>query len=205
MRFPIRQLLRIPTTLPAGTTMYRCHMRGFPGSGFHFSLNSTSRFTPLISQFGKGTETLYAAETFGVAVYETVFRLAEYPAAGIPRSEIQRICMSQIGLRRRLLLVPLFTPELKKWRLRESAIFAPDDSVYPICRKLAMLIWRDNPWADGIVWRSVQDSKSNAILLFGERCGGEALFVIKTQAIESDGEFLDQAVEAGERAGISIG
>ena len=68
----------------------------------------------------------------------------------------------------------------------------------------ARRIWRDNPWADGMVWNSAQDSSSHCFLLFGDRFNEGDLVLQKTQTVESDEVLILELENAARRGGIEI-
>ncbi len=190
--------------IAAGDCIFRCHQKRFTGTDFNPSRKSDGRFTPLFSLDGKVVPTLYAAESFDAALYETIFRQELSPATILPISTVSEFCVSQITVCRELLLVKLFTPELRRWNIDESELLSPRADSYDACRVLAASIWRDNPRACGMVWRSRQDSESNSYLLFGDRCKGTDLAIQETRSANTDTEYLNHIAEAALRAGIKV-
>lgn len=77
-------------------------------------------------------------------------------------------------------------------------------SVYPFCRGLAEMAWRDNPDADGIVWSSVRDSAARAMLLFGDRLDPADFSVESVRLVETDPILLDELNETAARCGSFI-
>lgn len=191
-------------TIAAGEYIFRCHRLDIAGNAFNSRRKPVSRFTPIISPDGKTIPTLYAAECFDTAVYETVFRQDSSPITSVRKSVVDAVGVSQISVCRELLLVPLFTPNLRKWNIDESKLISSRKTAYVACRALAAGIWRDNPQANGIVWSSRQNSESKAYLLFGDRCGDGDLLIQQTQSAKSDRKFSDQMADAAERAGIIL-
>lgn len=188
----------------AGERIFRCHQLELGGVDFNPGIGPVGRFTPLISPAGQAIPTLYAAESFDAAVYEVLFRQESSPAGSILANIINGIGVSSIYAHRELSLVSLFTPELRRWNIEERALFSPHLASYSACRTLVAKIWRDNPWADGIVWCSLQDSESNAYLLFGDRCNDGDLQVQQTHKAGPGEGFLQRIARAARRAGISI-
>lgn len=112
--------------------------------------------------------------------------------------------MSVIAPVRTLRLVGLFTPELRRYGILPQEMFQPPDSVYPFCRSLAEMAWRDNPDADGIVWSSVRDSAAHAMLLFGDRLDSADFSVESVRLVETDPTLLDELSEIAARCGSFI-
>lgn len=188
----------------AGECVFRCHQLSIAGNIFNSRKRPAGRFTPLISSEGVTIPTLYVASSFDAAVYETVLRQESSPLTTVQSSVVHAVGVSRISVCRELLMVRLFTPELRRWRIDESKLLSSRKSSLVACRALAAGIWRDNPRADGIVWSSRQDSASFAYLLFGDRCNDRDLLVQETHSKYSDIEFPDQIMEAAQRAGIRI-
>lgn len=191
-------------TIAVGEQLFRCHRLEFGGTDFNPGIGPAGRFTPLISPQGEVIPSLYAATSFDAAVYETLFRQESTPASRVFLSKVNAVGVSCISVRRELSLVPLFTPELRIWKVNERALFSPNLSSYIVCRTLASRIWRDNPKANGLVWRSHQDSESNAYLLFGDRFNKKDLLVKRTQSAGTDNQFHKQIYDAAQRAGIRV-
>lgn len=190
--------------IAAGACIFRCHHLGISGDAFSTRRRPVGRFTPLISSEGEIVPTLYAAENFDAAVYETVLRQERSPEAIVQHSVVNSFGVSQISVCRELLMVELYTPELRRWSIDESKLFFPRKSNLSACRALAAGIWRDNPRANGIVWCSRQDSASDAYLIFGDRCRDGDLLVQQVYSRESDIEYSRRMVKVAKRAGIKI-
>lgn len=190
--------------IAAGDCIFRCHQTQFSGTDFNIRSSSDGRFTPLMSPGGKVIPTLYAAESFDAAVYETILRQESSTESIMPISTIDNISVSRILVRRELMMVKLFTPELRRWNIDESELISSLVDSYAACRVLVARIWRDNPSVCGLVWRSRQDSESNAYLLFGDRCDDGDLLVQQTQTRNSDIQFPRQIIKAARRAGIRM-
>lgn len=191
-------------TIAAGECVFRCHSLDIAGNAFNTRRRPAGRFTPVISPEGETIPTLYAAESFDAAVYETVLRQERSPESIVQNSVVNTVGVSQISVCRELLMVELFTPELRRWSIDEYKLFSPRKSSLSVCRTLAAGIWRDNPRANGIMWRSRQDSASNAYLVFGDRCSDGDLLVQQTQSKDSDIRYSRQIVKVAKRAGIKI-
>ena len=113
VRLPDDARSSVSFEIAEGTTIFRCHSCNYPGAKFYSGSSAGSRFTPLISPLGEEIATLYAAETADAAVFETVLRFEGTPVNSFPLSEFQQTSMSHIKLKRKMLLVPLFSAELR--------------------------------------------------------------------------------------------
>ena len=193
-----------PYPLPAGTVLFRNHHVDHPGARFNPCLGEPTRFAPLNRPDGTCIPTFYAATSFDASAYETLFRGTPSPVSGIPRQELDTRGVSRIATRKDLGLVPLFTPELLGLGLDPQAVFRPSQLVYPRCRRLAEMAWRDNPAAHGMIWTSVRDNSAQAMVLFGDRLDGADFDEIDTRTIATDASLLDALEAAGARAGFRI-
>lgn len=188
----------------AGMVLFRNHHIDYPGASFNPCLGETTRFAPLNRPDGQCIPTFYAATSFDAAAYETLFRGTPSPFAGVPRQELDARSVSRLAPRRNLDLVPLFTPELLRLGLDAQAVFRPSQLVYPRCRQLAEMAWRDSPEAHGVIWTSVRENSAQAMVLFGDRLDRTDFDEIDTRSIASDASLLDEFEGAGARAGFRI-
>lgn len=187
-----------------GTRLYRNHAIGFPGASFNPCKGAPTRFAPLTDPDGACIPSLYAATSFDGAAYETIFRGIPSPYAAIPRQDLDQRGVSVIRPARPLRLVPFFSPELKGWKIDPEQVFRAAASVYPDCRALAALAWREFEKADGIVWASIRDSSARALLLFGDRIAPGDFDAEPPRSLASDPALLDDFIRAGDRAGFRI-
>ena len=206
----------MPLVLPAGlrsaslftvdreTRLFRNHHRDFGGASFNPCRGGATRFAPLRSPNGACIPTFYAATTFDGAAYETMFRDPPSKYGGYRRQLLEDRGVSVIAPLRTLQLVGLFTPELRRLGIPPEEMFQAHDSVYPFCRDLAEMAWRDNPDADGIVWSSVRDSAAHAMLLFGDRLDPADFSVASVRLVETDPTLLDELSDTAARCGSFI-
>ena len=186
------------------TLLYRVHDEQFDGNGFNPCKGNPTRFTHLHDADGNCIPTSYAATTLDGAAFETVFRGIPDKYQAVPRRALDDRMLSVIRPLRNLQLVPLFTPELKAWRLDPAEVFAPRSDVYAFCRQLGFACWRDNPDADGLSWVSVQDSGAQAMLLFGDRLMSTDLDVVSARCVRTAHTALDDLESIGSRGGWFI-
>jgi hypothetical protein len=187
-----------------GTRLFRNHHRDFGGATFNPCRGGATRFAPLLTPDGACIPTFYAATTFDGAAYETMFRDPPSKYGGYRRQLIEDRGVSVIAPERTLRLVGLFTPELRRLGIPPEEMFQAHDSVYPFCRGLAEMAWRDNPDIDGIVWSSVRDSAARAMLLFGDRLVPADFSVESVRLVETDPTLLDELNETAARCGSFI-
>lgn len=198
----VRQASLFPVDL--GTRLFRNHHRDFSGAAFTPCRGRATRFAPLRTPDGACIPTFYAATTFDGAAYETMFRDPPSKYGGYRRQLLEDRGVSVVAPVRTLRLVGLFTPELRRLDILPEEVFQAHDSVYPFCRGLAEMAWRDNPDADGIVWSSVRDSAAHAMLLFGDRLDPADFSVESIRLVETDPTLLDELSETAARCGSFI-
>lgn len=188
----------------AGAILHRNHPAHYPGAAFNPCRGAPTRFAPLHDPEGRCIPGLYAATSLDGAAYETLFRGPPGRFATVARQDLDGRAASRIAPRTPLLLVPLFTPELRRLGLDPEAVFRPSETTYAFCRRLAETAWRDNPEVHGLIWTSVRDDSAQAMLLFGDRVGEGDLRVLDTRMAATDAGLLDDLVSAGARAGFRI-
>ena len=188
----------------ASAYLYRVHEERFGGNDFNRCEGGATRFTHRFDEHGGCVPTSYAATTLDGAAFETVFRGIPNKYQAVPRQSLDDRMISVVCPKRPLLLVPLFTPELKAWHLDQAEVFAPRVEVYDFCRALAFKCWRDNPTADGLIWSSVRDSGTHAMLLFGDRLSRKKLEIVSSRCVRTDPTALDDLESAGRRGGWFI-
>lgn len=190
--------------LPASLRLYRVHDGNCAGNAFSPCKGPETRFTHLRDRNGQCVLTSYAATTLNGAAYETVFRGIPDKFQSIPRQNLDDRMISILETAGKIELVPLFTPELKRWKIDPADFFEPSDAAYGDCRTLGFRAWRDNPDAHGLIWTSVQDSGAHAILLFGDRLNPRNLVVTSSRSVRTDPTALGDLETAGWRAGWTI-
>ena len=190
--------------LPASMTLYRVHDENHAGNAFNPCKVPETRFTHLRDGNGKCIPTSYSATTLDGAAHETVFRGIPDKFQSIPRQSLDDRMISTLDTAGEIVLVPLFTPELKRWKIDPADFFMPSDAAYGDCRTLGFRAWRDNPDAHGLIWTSVQDSGAHAILLFGDRLNPMDLVVTSSRSVRTDPTALGDLETAGRRAGWTI-
>ncbi|MYF89205.1 MAG: hypothetical protein F4186_07515, partial [Boseongicola sp. SB0676_bin_33] len=102
--------------LPASTTLYRVHDANYAGNAFNPCQGKPSRFAPLLDGHGQCIPTSYAATTLDGAPFESVFRGIQDKYESVRREDVDKFAISSLKTATALELVPLFTPELLRWR-----------------------------------------------------------------------------------------
>lgn len=192
------------TAVAAGTVLFRNHHIDFPGAIFNPCLGQPTRFAPLTRPDGTCIPTFYAATSFDAAAYETIFRGTPSPFSGVARQDLDTRGVSRIAPRKAIEFVALFTPEILGLGLDPQMVFRPSQQVYPHCRRLAEMAWRDNPGAHGVIWTSVRDNAAHAMVVFGDRFDRADFEEIDTRTIATDARLLEDFEVAGARAGFRI-
>jgi hypothetical protein len=154
------------------------HLSGRDGNVFNpgFGDRNPTRFAPLRRPHGalEGARvgTLYAGETFAVAVYETLFRdLPPLPGIrDVPRWRIDESAHCTLTVDRDLRLASLHHKRLGRWGLsRQTLIECQGKRAYGGTVLWAEAIHDQFGDFDGLVWTSRQDDSADAYLLFGDR------------------------------------
>lgn len=170
----------IEVTLAKGTVIHRVwdHTSGRAGNVFNpgYGDLDPTRFAPLKRPMGapEGSRvgTLYAGETFAVAVYETLFRdLPPTPALRqVYGSKVDKNACCTLTVERDLRLASLHHKHLGRWGLsRRTLIECQSKAAY-----LGTVLWAEAihdqfPDIDGLAWTSRQDDSADAYVFFGDR------------------------------------
>ena len=162
------------------------------------------RFTDLPDGNGQRILTSSVAPTLNCAAHGAASHGVPDRIQSIPRQCLDNCMIRILETSMESELVPLFTPELKRWKIDPADFFKPSDAAYRDCRTLGFRAWHDNPDAHGLIWTSVQDSGAHAILLFGDRLKPKDLVVISSRSVRTDPTALTELESAGQRAGWAI-
>ena len=164
---------------------------------FNDSGLGNARFSPLVSAAGKVIPTIYAADKPAGAIAEIVLHDAPMPSTGyiLPWSTIKagKLHISEI-VAPDLSLVDLTSMGLRAAGLAVHDLFSGDKPDYPRTRAWALHIWQTMPTAQGVMWMSVRDNTSTAIMLFGDRLAPmqivHAGLLEKIETVEKDVDKL---------------
>lgn len=197
--------------LPAGTALERLHAAELSGGtlagdAFNPCRGRPTRFAPLYNSAGDCIPTLYAGDSLDVAAFETVFHdiAMSDPYKSLPSQALADRAHSSLVLAQPLTLVRLFRPELGRWGLDDRAFWRQTSTGYVLARRWASCIHRSFRDVHGLIWRSVRDDRSRAVLLFGDRVPEGALRVTRIRLAAQDEELLPALIAIGDRAGIVV-
>jgi hypothetical protein len=150
--------------------------------------------------------TQYLATDYECAVHETIFHDVpiDEPSKTVGIDNIKPLAHSVIELKRDLVLVPLFGPDLAKWGVSRADLIDKTAADYPVTAQWALAIHQSRPDAHGIIWTSKRCDPQQAALLFGDRVAETDLTAVRNVPIYSDlGEFRQVASFAA-RVDITI-
>lgn len=152
--------------------------------------------------------TIYAAQTFACAACEIILRCPDTPqtdpATGITTHQI--VCPSDfsgyaysiVRTKRSLKLVDLTTAGQRRVGVNHNALLAGPRSTYPATRAWSEAVHTVCPQAEGIFYSSVQYGPDSAVLLFGDRTGGDIFDLVETRTVADPGCHSDIAAVAGQ-------
>lgn len=192
--------------LPAGAPLVRIHDPSFDGKAFNPCMGGLTRFAPLALAAGGCLPTLYAADDFESALFETVFHDVAFdtrPAYVALPKVTSRSC-SRLETTRDLVLANLREADLNSIGLTRSQLIDTLAIEYPRTARWAEGFHRKDPNVDGLVWTSRRCDPQSAYLLFGDRVGPSDLAVTLTTPLARSPDLVAQARTAGHRARITL-
>jgi hypothetical protein len=168
--------------------------------------NGRSRFSPLTDTAGSIVPTMYAATSFGCAVYETIFHDIDPAAAfkSVPMSSIENLVGSVIEFDRDLRLARLFEPDLNKWGLTRASLIDTPPSTYNATQVWAAAIHEAEPAVDGMIWTSRRFDEEKCLILFGTRIDEAAIGVLRSDELARTPDLLEELVGLGRLSGIVL-
>ncbi|MDW5318559.1 RES family NAD+ phosphorylase [Rhizobium sp. PL01] len=191
--------------IKAGTRFHRVHDQRFGSCSFKPGKGRPSRFAPLVSG-SDAVPTQYLATDYECAVHETIFHDVpiDEPNKTIGIDNIKPLAHSVIELKRDLVLVPLFAPDLAKWGLSRADLIDTTAADYHITAQWALAIQQSRPDAHGLIWTSKRCDPQQAVLLFGDRVAETDLTGISNVAIYSDVGEMRQVAAFAARVDITL-
>jgi hypothetical protein len=192
-----------PTTLSAGTTLFRVHLKRFSGAVFNP--------TPSHRYYGggrfDGTDDdpypyLYAGSTVDVAVAETLLRDLSPDDAGIRQLPSGRVVgrrISSLEITADLELVSLCTGADLGAVAQDTWLTTCDPRDYAQSRHWAHWIRSHTKTAAGYVWLSRREPGQTAYVLFGDRIPPGAITASADPAVPP-GDLADFDTPRGRRA-----
>ncbi len=147
---------RLPIVeLPAGTELYRIHLRSY--SAVWFDRGNTYRFNAPAGEYGM----CYLGDSLEVAFLETLLRGA--PIRVVSRAALAARFATALPLARSVRLVQLHSRGLVALRLSADV---PHREPYQECQRLALSLWQHREEVDGIEYRSRWDDSRLCVALF---------------------------------------
>lgn len=151
-------------TLKKGALIERVHNNTYAANGFNPCLGNPSRFAPIEDASGACVPSLYAGETFEVAVYETIFH--DVPAKArkkrVPQKTVKDSAQGRLEVLRDLKLVSLREPDLKQWRIKRNQLIASSPKRYSETAEWAEAVHHQFADAEGLEWTSNQCDPATA-------------------------------------------
>lgn len=195
-----------PWLLRKGRRIHRVYDERFAADSFNPCLGNPTRFAP-ISSHGKCVASMYAAETFECAAFETIFHDVPVKAKirMVPLSNIVGRAYAELRLKRALKLGALFVPDLKSLGLKRSQLIDATAKWYVQTARWAEAIHEQYKDLEGLVWTSRQCDPDTAYLFFGDRVSSHDFEVTPSPAsITHSATLLASLRKFGLRAGITI-
>lgn len=191
--------------IKAGTRFHRVHDQRFDSCAFNPGKGRPSRFAPLLLG-GKPIPTQYLATNFECAAHETIFHDVPIDETNktVGADNIKPLSHSVVEVKRDMVLVPLFAPDLAKWGVGRADLIDTTAAPYAVTAEWALAIHRSRPDADGLIWTSKRCDPQQALLLFGDRVFESDLLGIGKTEIYTSIEEMRQVLTFADRVGITI-
>jgi hypothetical protein len=109
-----------------------------------------------------------------------------------------------VELKRDVVLVPLFAPDLAKWSVTRSDLIDTTAASYGLTAQWALAIHQSRHDIDGLIWTSKRCDPQLALLFFGDRISETDLTGVSKAAIYSSVDEMKQIVMFAERVAISL-
>ncbi|MEW1547572.1 RES family NAD+ phosphorylase [Streptomyces tsukubensis] len=167
-------------TLPAGTELWRCHSAARPAETFN-PIAADSHFGG--ARFD-GTvydpyPFLYAGTEPATALAEVLLRSVDFDERSgrrlVPRAWIAGRALSVLRTRVELRLIRLVSEEDLAAVCQDSWLLEAEGASYAQTRRWASALRDRAPEAQGLLWQSRRHRPRNAVILFGDRCGPDAV------------------------------
>ena len=149
---------------------------------------------------------LYVAESFEVAVCETIFHdvNAKIPDKRVSKVAIYTRAYNQISITRDIELASLRKQDLKRWLVTPNEIIHPLPVQFDQTAKWSQEIHNQFDYVEGLIWTSNQCDPDSAMILFGDRVPEQCLEIVKVQDGMNDGSFLNDVIAMGQRSKTTI-
>lgn len=178
------------TPLPSGEVIYRVHEARFSSTEFNPGVKGIGRFHPLDDPEEGRVPTLYGALDFETALCEALFR-GRPRGSVIPAGKVRELSRSLLRTRRDLTLVSLYDGGLRAIGAKASTLIDSPGRCYPATARWASALYPSAPGTNGMIWRSRQRPRTDAMVLWRPRMPEQAFDVIETgTSLESPTLFL---------------
>jgi hypothetical protein len=191
--------------IKAGARFHRVHDQRFDSCTFNPGKGRPSRFAPLLLG-GTPIPTQYLASDFECAVHETIFHDVPIDEANktVGTDNIKPLAHSIIELRRNLVMVPLFAPNLARWGVARGDLIETAAASYAVTAAWALAIHQSRADAHGLIWTSKRCDPQQALLLFGDRVAETDLSATSKTTIYTSINEMQQIKGFAARVDITI-
>ena len=193
-------------TVPEGVVLHRVHSDQFDPAQFNPCQGAASRFSPIHDVAGPCIPSLYAADTFACAVFETVFHDIPFNAKlkTVRLAKIMDRSHSIIVPNRDLTLITLHAPDLAAWTIARKLLIDTLPSGYANTARWAAALQRHMPKADGLIWTSRPHDPEQAMLFFGDRLTESDFDNRLRRDAKSDPQLVEEIRKIGKGSDITI-
>jgi len=192
--------------LRQGILIERVHNSKFVTSEFNPCEGNPTRFAPVHDSSGACVPSLYAGESFEVAVFETIFHdvIASVRRKKVPQKKVNDCSQGRLEVLRDLKLVSLREPGLKAWRINRNQLISSSPKLYAETAEWAEAIHHQFSDAEGLEWTSNQCDPASSYLFFGDRVDSSDFKLVYSRVGATDPGFRKEIKDIGKRAGIGI-
>lgn len=193
--------------IEVGRVLHRVHMSQFQSTAFNGTENGNARFSPIRNAKGEIIPTVYAGSTFDCAAMETVFHDVTYEPVPkyFQKAKLIGHKYSNVLVVDELSVVDLSTKALRSLKITRNELIDTEKNMYPITRGWAEAIHAAVPGAQGLRWISRQDDTVEAVVLFGDRIGPNALVPHgRSLDLTNDEEAYNLLLDLAEVIGVRI-
>lgn len=187
--------------------VHRVHPAAYDADVFNPSDAGDARFSPIRRADGSIIPTLYAGENQDCALMETVFHDVPYAPGFKPmlKLKFENKLHSEIIIEPPLKLIDLKSIALRKLGIERKYLIDSLKAHYPESRQWALLLYDQNPDAQGLLWTSRQHDGAEAIMLFEDRVPAGALKPQgPSQSLIVGGYLIPPVIALADRIGVTI-
>jgi RES domain len=195
------------TRLAAGSTLHRIHSQAYGSDSFNSSHSGDARFSPIFRPDGTVIPTLYAANSFDGAAFETILHdvPVTLPKPAISYKRVINRVYSTLSIQREFNLITLTEVDLKKWGTDRTHLIQSPAECYRRTQQWAAALHRQFKEADGIHWMSRQLESEHSYVLFGDRVSANDLVEVTAPSnLWSNAPLIRALSLCAERVGTRI-